>query len=437
MPRRRRALIAGTGRDRGALAGARSLQRSGWFVGVGTPEGGGMVGASRTCEATHVVPRPRGDMTAFVDGVREAVQHGDYQVVFGGGDDWMAALSAYRDQIPAAVAHPDFEVVRAALDKVELTDQARRAGIAAPHTEPATPWALDRWQGPVVVKCRAHWSPHQTRRHRIDARVFPDAAAARSQVELITMAGAHPVLQQQLRGHLGALVGVFHDGRLHGRQQQATSRLWPTPSGMSSRAQTVPVDEDLSARAETLLDQLGWHGLVELQFLTGADGVPHLIDLNGRFYGSMALANAARPGLIDAWGRMVLGEPVPTLPDAEPGRRYAWMAGDLRRAGVERRGGRVADLVDTVRWGWGAQHSVWDARDLGPTLRLIRERLPALRSDIEQSLVVEPTLVTEHPPAPWPVERPEVARPARGSLVPDPVERPPAPKQEERLLRPA
>lgn len=105
MPRRRRALIASTGRDRGALAAARSLQRSGWFVGVGTPEGGGMVGASRTCEATHVVPRPRGDMGAFVDGVREAVQHGAYQVVFGGGDDWMAALSAYRDQIPAVVAH--------------------------------------------------------------------------------------------------------------------------------------------------------------------------------------------------------------------------------------------------------------------------------------------------------------------------------------------
>lgn len=328
-------------------------------------------------------------------------------------------------------------MVRTALDKIELAHHAREAGLTAPHTEPATPRALDRWRGPVVVKCRAHWSPGQTRRHRIDARLFPDPGSARPRVELISQAGGEPVLQQPLSGHLGALVGVFHDGRLHGRLQQETSRLWPTPSGMSSRAQTVPIDTDLTARAETLLSRLGWRGLVELQFLTDEAGMPHLIDLNGRFYGSMALANAARPGLVDAWGRLVLGEPLPAMPDAAPGARYTWMAGDLRRARIERRGGQVADLVDTVRWGWGANHSVWDLSDLGPTLRLIRERLPALRPDVEQPLVVEPTLVTEHPAAPWPVERPEVARPARGGLVPDPVERPPAPKQEERLLRPA
>ncbi|MDD9204840.1 hypothetical protein PU560_00005, partial [Georgenia sp. 10Sc9-8] len=68
-------------------------------------------------------------------------------------------------------------------------------------------------------------------------------------------------------------------------------------------------------------------GLVELQFLTGADGVPHLIDLNGRFFGSMALSNAARPGLTDDWGRLALGEPVGRLPDARPGVRYVWAAG--------------------------------------------------------------------------------------------------------------
>ena len=34
----RRALIVGTGRDRGALAAARALERAGWHVGVGTPD---------------------------------------------------------------------------------------------------------------------------------------------------------------------------------------------------------------------------------------------------------------------------------------------------------------------------------------------------------------------------------------------------------------
>jgi predicted ATP-grasp superfamily ATP-dependent carboligase len=373
----RRALVVSTGRDRGALAGARALRRSGWSVGVGTPTGTGMVPASRACAHTHVVPRPRGDGGAFVSGVRDAVAEGGYDVVFGGGDDWMAALSAYRDQIPARVAHPDYAAVQTALDKVALAECATRVGLAAPHTEVATDAALATWQGPVVVKCRTHWAPDQSRPHRIDARLFPDAASARGQVAHILASGAQPVLQEPVSGRLGAVVGVYHGGRLHGRQQQVTSALWPTPSGMSARAQTVPVAEDLAGQAEALLAEVGWSGLVELQFLTGADAVPRLIDLNGRFYGSMALANTAVPGLVDAWARTVLGQPIPALADAPPGVRYAWLAGDLRRARVERRGGSVKDLFDTVRWTVGATHSVWDVRDLGPTVQLVRERLSA------------------------------------------------------------
>lgn len=269
----RRALIVSTGRDRGALAGARSLRESGWVVGVGSPEGAGMVSASNACHRSHVVPRPRGHEGAFVAGVREAVAAGGYQVVFGGGDDW-----------------------------------ARHAGLGTPHTVRATPEALDRWRGPVVVKCRTHWSPDQVRWHRIDARLFPDVTSARSQVEHITAAGADPVLQEPVDGRLGALVGLFHEGRLHGRVQQVTSALWPTPSGMSSRARTVPVQEDLVASAKELLRRVGWWGLVD-----------------------------------DVW--------------------------------------------ETLRHGWGAHHSVWDARDAGPTLRLIRERISALPPRAHEPLV--------------------------------------------------
>lgn len=367
--------MVSTGRDRGALAAVRALHRAGWFIGVGTPDGGGMPGASRACAARHVVPKPRRDGAAFLRGVQEAVLAGSYDIVFGGGDDWVAALAMSRDHIPALVAHPATEAVTAALDKVTLAEYARSAGLCAPHTEAATDHALGSWTGPVVVKCRAHWSPGQTRAHRIDARLFPDAVAARRQVAHIRRAGAEPVLQAPLRGRLGALIGVFHDDHLDGRVQQVATRLWPTPLGASARAVTVPVDQELAARAEALLRALGWTGLVELQFLTGEDDVPHLIDLNGRFYGSLALAETARPGLVDAWARLALGEAIECLPDGRTGLRYAWTAGDLRRARAERRGNLAVDVGDSVRWAIGARHSVWDVRDPGPAWQLATARL--------------------------------------------------------------
>ncbi|WP_026553490.1 hypothetical protein [Arthrobacter sp. H20] len=373
-----RALVISTSRDRGALAAVRSLRQSGWVVGVGTPDGGGMLGSSVACSARHVVPRPRQDGAAFIEGVRLAVALGSYDVVFGGGDDWMAALATYRDDIPTRVAHPPAGVVDAALNKVDLSDRARRAGLAAPRTVPATDQAVSEWEGPVVVKCLSHWSPGQTRPHRIEAKLFPDVVSAGPQIDRVRKAGAEPILQEPVAGHLGALIGVFHGGSLNGRVQQITSRLWPTPNGVSTRAETVLVNADLATRAEALLRDLGWWGLVELQFLIDGDGVHHLIDLNGRFFGSMALTNAARPGLTDLWGRLVLDEKVEALADAAPGKRYAWTAGDLRRAGVERRGGRIADVVDTLLWARWARHSVWDLRDPGPTLHLASARLRAV-----------------------------------------------------------
>lgn len=376
LPTKPRALILTAGRARGALAALRALDRAGWHVGVGTPDGAGMVAVSRACARRHVVPRPRGDGTAFVQGVRRAVLDERYDVVFGGGDDWVAALATYRDQIPAAVAHPSARSIGQSLDKLGLARRAAEVGIAAPCTVLATAEEMRRWSGPVVVKCQSHWHAGQTQEHRIEARRFDDARSAAPRVAELSRAGFRAVLQQPVDGQLGALIGLYADGRLQARVQQVTSGLWPTPSGVSTRALTVPVDEDLARRVDLLLHGMQWSGLVELQFLTGVDGVPHLIDINARFYGSMALALAAGANLPDLWGRQTLGQPLPAdLADARAGVRFLWTAGDLRRALAERRGGLLADVASAVRWFSGAQTSVWDPADIGPTVHLLAARL--------------------------------------------------------------
>lgn len=196
----RRALVLTAGRARGSLAAVRALHRAGWVVGVGTPDGAGMVTVSRSCDRGHVVPRPRGDVGPFLGGVQRAVRDGGYDVVFGGGDDWMAALARHRDDVPAVVPHPPAAVVDEALDKVGLTRRARAVGLAAPRTEVATGSAVAGWEGPVVVKCRAHWRPQHAHPHRIEARRYPDVAAAAGRIERLREAGLEPVLQQPVEG---------------------------------------------------------------------------------------------------------------------------------------------------------------------------------------------------------------------------------------------
>ena len=370
-----KALVLTTSRSRGSLAAVRALASTGWVVGVGTPDGAGMIGRSRACARHHDVPRPRAACRGFVDAVGRAVDDGGYHLVFGGGDDWVAALSESADRIPATVAHPTPEVVGRAFDKLELALRAPGAGWATPRTAVATDAALAAWGGPVVVKCRSHWNPGQQNEHRIEARRFASASAAAGHVREVRAAGMEPLLQEVVSGGLEALIGIHHEGRLRGLVQQRTHRLWPTPNGVSARAETVAVDPALVRRAEALLEELGWHGLAELQFLRDADGTPVLIDLNGRFYGSMALAVAAGVNLPDAWARLAAGEGMVELPEGIPGVRFSWGAGDVRRAWAERRPSLVADLAGTLRWAARARASVWSAQDPGPTLALVGNRL--------------------------------------------------------------
>lgn len=367
-----RALIVTTARARGSLAAVRALSAAGWHVGVGLPESRGMVTASRWCEQRHLIPRPRGDVEPFVSAVAATVTAGRYDIVFGGGDDTLAALAVHRDRIPACVAHPPSDRIALALDKVELAHRAADAGLRAPRTEVVTDDVLERWRGPLVVKCRSHWTAGEHPAYRIETRRYDEAGHAVERVRRIRAAGFVPVVQEVVDGGLGALVGLMDGGRLIGRIQQETSALWPVPSGVSSRAVTVAVDVDLADRCELLLRRLGWSGLVELQFLTPQGGEPQLIDLNGRFYGSMALANAAGPNLADAWARQALGHRIPRLDDGRAGVRFSWLAGDLRRAVAERRGGLVGDVAATLNWARCAEaSSVWDRHDIHPAAHVL------------------------------------------------------------------
>jgi hypothetical protein len=214
----------------------------------------------------------------------------------------------------------------------------------------------------------------------------------------IAALGGQAEVQEFLHGELMAYAAVTTPGgrRVAAHSMQVASRVWPPGAGASCRAVSVPVDPELAARAAALLAGLGWFGLAELQFLVPADGIPRLIDLNGRFYGSLALAVAAGANLPATWAALATGRwDQPVVPAAdereepdelvEPvtavaGVRYCWWEGDLRRAFVERRGGVARDLAGAMYAGVGAVHSTIRWRDPAPALAQGRRLLAEHRA---------------------------------------------------------
>ena len=372
-----RALIVEQGWSRGALAATRALAAGGWHVGVATDAHRGLSLASRHCRHRHRI-RPLHPVGDFVDSVAEAVKDGGYDVVFGAGEAEVLALSAARDAVPAIVPYAPHDVVVRALDKEALMRAAAGVGIAVPDV--VDPDTIADETTPVVVKARMHARPDlPDSPPRIDTNVIVGRSAVHRRVAQIRAAGGDPQVQAFHEGRLIAYAAVRGPAGVVARSHQQASRIWPPGAGASCRAVTVVGNPEFTARCDALLAALDWFGLVELQFLLGADGVPRLIDLNGRFYGSLSLAVAAGANLPAVWADLAVGrEPARPL-RARPGVRYQWGAADLRRACRERRRGLLLDLAGTAGYGIGAVHSVAVARDPGPAVARLDDAVQNLR----------------------------------------------------------
>lgn len=365
-----RALIVDSGQGRGGLAAARALAREGWTVGMAGPTRVGLGMLSRAVRHRHLIPPHSTDTSAFVQAVEEAISARDYEVVFGCSDGEALTLSRERHRVHAAVPHPPHAVMVRAHDKVELGAAAEKVGMSVPPSAASGAEARDRWGAePMIVKERLHVPPTtgEDLPHLATHACATDLAVDQ-RVEELRAAGAIPVVQPLLGGHLMAFASVLdRQGRMLDCVQQVAERTYPRQAGLSVRAQTVAVEEPLVEQVCELLSELDWFGLSQLQFIVPPTGIPVLLDFNGRFYGSISLALAAGVNLPDTWARMITGRTPLEARRARPGVRYQWLEGDLRAA-RERPRGPLRDAVASMRYRSGACPSIWRTKDPIPGL---------------------------------------------------------------------
>ena len=351
-----RALIVEDGEQRSALAAVRDLGAAGWSVSVAAPKAPLFSRRSRWTRAVHLVS----DLKENPEGWVRDVAAIPADVIFPSGDAEALALSGSRDRFSGVVALPPHDVLQTVLDKVELQRVAERAGFAVP--ELIDPDNMGRADLPVIVKPRRHGVEAG---RRVEASFEGTIEGARERIASMRGSGAEVVVQKAARGSLSAYIAVVdRSGCPVVELRQFADRIWPSTAGVSTRAHTHEVEEGLSRSATKLFQELGWWGLAELQFV-GSDGRDLLIDLNGRFYGSLSLGAHAGIDLARAWAAVALEETV-AAKRARPGVRYQWLEGDLRRALEEGRGSRTRDVASTVAYAFTAGHSVWSWRDPRP-----------------------------------------------------------------------
>jgi len=356
---------------------ARNLARAGFTVGTGAWKPS-FASTSRYVHRHHEIHECEQDEDRFLADIARAVSDGGYDIVFCSYDVGLLTLSRRQSEIaPAVWPYAPYPVVERAFDKLDLARSARAAGLRAPYTVPADERALEQWRGPVVVKARTH-EPK-----RFHTGLFASAAQGRELSEQIRAEGGEPLLQEQLTGRMGAVVLVVgREGEIVAEVHQQALRTWPPDAGDTVCGQIVDPDPDLSRGVRALVSDLGWFGLVQVEFVRNAEGVAHVTDFNGRFYGSMALATGSGVNLPALWANQALARDGASSGPQGRRRGFQWLNRDLAAARAE--GPR--ELLGAVALAPFAAHSMWDAHDPGPAFRyLVPEALRRLRGRFDRT----------------------------------------------------
>lgn len=409
------------GNENQAVATVRSLARAGHTVTVGADTRWSKAGWSRDCSDSFQYPPPQEDAEAFLDAVVDRAAQTRGTLVLPMTERTTLPISRARQRLienDSLVVLPPHDTVLRAFDKDQTTRLAASLGIDVPAT--------------VVVESRADLDDAAA------ALRFPVVLKPRSSEEFVPGGGVRTTgapLYARTAGELlrawesmsarcgAALAQEFVDGAgvgyfalmRHGdlRAEFAHRRIRdvrPTGSGSALRM-SVAVDPRVGACGAKLLRALEWHGVAMVEFRLRGDGTPVFLEINGRFWNSLALAVHAGvdfPALVAE----LAGHGDVDAPRAYAvGVRCRWLLGDARHLVEVMRGApagfpgafpsRLATLGAVLTPVPGTRHDNFEWRDpapeLGDWLDFALRKLPRRVAAANADKVWDATRRASHP----------------------------------------
>jgi predicted ATP-grasp superfamily ATP-dependent carboligase len=340
------------GYERHALAIVRSLGRRDIHVTVGGSSRYTTASLSKYCRGRVKYVSPETDGPGFVSSLLEVVKRGRYDVLMPVTDYVPALLADHLEEFSeyTRVAMPPRDIFLRSHDKKQTVRLAQRNGIPCPRTIFVTDLGQleDVRDFPVVIKPMTKTQWRNGRAVITKVEYARDAAELREKYAALHSLSPFPMLQEYIPGESGYGVNALcRRGEPRAVFTYKRLREYPLTGGASTLRQGIihPVMTDIALR---LLKAMDWDGVAMVEFkIDSRDRGPKLMEVNGRFWGSLALPIAAGVDFPYLLFRLV------TEGDVEPVLRYStrvkarWLLpGDLLwlAAALRARPDRIATL---------------------------------------------------------------------------------------------
>lgn len=279
---------------------------------------------------------------------------------------------------------PD-EMLIGAFDKATSLLRAEECGVRIPPTY--FPNSLEECSAhaetvgyPCVIKPRWSnaWNGSSFLPNRVPAYVN-SAHELEAAVRSRKQGDYWPLIQEYIQGKGKGAFALYDRGKpvawfAHERMRDVR----PTGSGSSLR-RSIPLEPRLREPAENLLTKLQWHGPAMVEFRDDGKHSPCLMEVNGRFWGSLQLAIDAGVDFPRLWVAILNGQKVEVTTDYAEGLTLRWLWGDVKRLLMILAGpppghtGAYPTVWDGIKELFGRQPAgtrleMWQSDDPGPAV---------------------------------------------------------------------
>jgi predicted ATP-grasp superfamily ATP-dependent carboligase len=382
-------ILVTDGENRSALAVARSLGRKGHAVFVSGLETMNLSASSGFCRKSFATPDPLEYGERYSAAIAEIILKEHIDVIFPMTEQSVYILNRARRDFGTSVvlACASHEKMEAVSNKYRLFQLAENLGIAMPKTEYvngrdgfSTQKVIPR-DFPVVVK------PAFSKVVAGERIISSGVMYAKNQDELCRLYNTKEVLQypsliQELIVGEGTGLFTLFDGDRHLALFSHRRLLEKPPSGgVSVLSESIPLDDGMVEAAHRLLAAVKWTGIAMVEFKRDTkDGTAKLMEINGRFWGSLQLAVSSGVDFPALCLDYYLGnKPVALISDYIVGRRLKWALGMLDHLIIRMKsGGQPLNLPPDLLTRWQVamelikvgdaktSFDVYDRKDLRP-----------------------------------------------------------------------
>jgi predicted ATP-grasp superfamily ATP-dependent carboligase len=286
--------------------------------------------ASRFSKGHFLYPSPFREQEAFIESIIKNIGRLGADVLIPVFEETFL-LSKYKETVSRHVrmAIPDYEQILVAHNKDRWLPIAQRLNIPVPRTVSA----VEMRNGnpctlcfPVLVKPNQGGGAWGI----IQADSPKELEAILGQDTHVNRPWERFFVQEKIAGSVYCVAMVMNHGVLKGHVVYRQLRDYPFSGGQATLRVSVDHHEAV-AHFERLLRELRWHGVCQADFLVDEKtGTPYLIDINPRFWGSLAQAIASGVDFPYLLYRIARDGDVEPVPGFKTGVMTRWIWGDLK-----------------------------------------------------------------------------------------------------------